>query len=299
MKNPKSKIQTYLYLFILLIACPVMAEQTKQQEKSGAVVRVAPVKKENFTLTLDYVGSLKALNEASVFSKVTGKLFEYLVEEGDTIQKGQALANIDRDETGLKFELARVESPISGIVGRILLDQGANLKPGVDAIAIVVDMDKMIVRLNIPEQDIPYMKRGLKAFIAVDAYPQEEFSGEVSRVSEIVDPETRTLPIEVSIPNSSYRLKSGMFCRIKIIAAVLNDILVLPQDAIVQEQGEKFVFVAEGNSANKTKITTGRRDDGRLEILTGIKEGDAVIVFGQQGLKDGAAIIAANVGAEE
>lgn len=299
MKNPKSKMQVCFYLFILLITPSAMAEQAGQQEKSGAVVKVAPVKKENFTLTLDYVGSLKALNEASVFSKVTGKLFEYLVEEGDTIQKGQALANIDRDETGLKFELARVESPISGIVGRILLDQGANLKPGVTAIAIVVDMDKMIVRLNIPEQDIPYMKRGLKAFIAVDAYPQEEFSGEVSRVSEIVDPETRTLPIEVSIPNSSYRLKSGMFCRIKIIVAVLNDILVLPQDAIVQEQGEKFVFVAEGNSANKTKITTGRRDDGRLEILTGIKEGDAVIVFGQQGLKDGAAIIAANRGAEE
>ncbi len=285
MKNAKYRMQICLYLFILLFVCPAMAEQAKQ------VVKAAPVKKENFTLSFDYVGSLKAKDEAKVFSKVTGKLFEYLVEEGDVVQKGQALANIDRDETGLKFELAKVESPISGIVGRILLDKGASLTPGLSAVAIVVNMDEVIVQLNIPEQDIPYMKRGLRAVIAVEAYPREEFFGEVWRVSEMVDSQTRTLPIEISIPNNSHHLKSGMFCRIKIIASVLSDVLVLPQDAVVQDGGEKFVFLAEGNIANKTKVTTGRRDNNRLEILTGIKEGDIVIVFGQQDLKDGAAII--------
>jgi len=271
-------------------------EQNARLTKSHIVVKVMPVKKEDFTLTLDYVGSLKAKDEASVFSKVTGKLLEYVVNEGDSVQKGQTVASIDRDETGLKFELAKVESPISGVVGRILLDRGTNIAPNTTVLAIIVDMDAMIVRLNIPEQDIPYMKRDLKAIIKVDAYPDEEFQGQVSRVSEIVDPQTRTLPIEISIPNKEHRLKSGMFARIKIIAATLKDVLVLNQDTIVQELGEKFVFVVENNIANKQKVQIGRRDNGKLEVLDGIREGETIIVFGQQGLKDGTSVIIGNSG---
>jgi len=271
-------------------------EQNSRLTKSHIVVKVMPVKKEDFTLTFDYVGSLKAKDEASVFSKVTGKLLEYAVNEGDSVQKGQTVASIDRDETGLKFELAKVESPISGVVGRILLDRGTNIAPNTTVLAIIVDMDAMIVRLNIPEQEIPYMKRDLRAIIKVDAYPDEEFQGQVSRVSEIVDPQTRTLPIEISIPNKEHRLKSGMFARIKIIAATLKDVLVLNQDTIVQELGEKFVFVVENNIANKQKVQIGRRDNGKLEVLDGIREGETIIVFGQQGLKDGASVIIGNSG---
>jgi len=300
----KKKIMMTLFLIVCALLAfrffnaksiaDTQAETKTQAHRSNIVVKVMTAKKEDFTLTFDYVGSLKAKDEANVFSKVTGKLVEYTVNEGDVVQRGETIANIDRDETGLKFELAKVESPITGIVGRILLDKGANIAPNTTALAIVVDMDAMIVRLNIPEQDIPYMQKGLKAIIKVDAYADEEFQGEVSRVAEIVDPQTRTLPIEISIPNKDHRLKSGMFARIKIIAAHLKDVLVLNQDAIVQELGEKFVFVVENNIANKTKVKLGRRDNGNLEVLEGIKEGDSVIVFGQQGLKDGAEVQISN-----
>src|SRR4030042_2994704 len=160
--------------------------------KSKIVVKVAPVQKDDFTLTFDYVGTLKAKDEAGVFSKVTGKLFEYTVNEGDAVQKGQTIASIDRDETGLKFELAKVESPITGIVGRVLLDKGANISPNTSILAIVLDMDEMRVGLNIPEQNIPYVKKDLKAIIKVDAYSDVEFAGNVERVAEMVDSQTRT-----------------------------------------------------------------------------------------------------------
>jgi membrane fusion protein (multidrug efflux system) len=267
--------------------------KAQPEPKNGSgniVVKVATIKKEDFILTLDYVGSLKAKDEASVVSKVPGKLVEYAVNEGDLVQKGQAIANIDRDETGLKFELAKVESPLAGVVGRILLDKGAAVEPNKDALAIIVDMEEMIVRLNIPEQDIPYIKKTLKAVVKVDAYPLEEFPGEVSRVSEMVDPQTRTLPIEIRILNKEHKLKSGMFARIKIIAAELKGVLVLHQDAIIQEMGEKFVFLVKNNIADKRKVVLGKRDDGKIEILEGVREGDEVIVFGQQGLKDGASV---------
>jgi membrane fusion protein (multidrug efflux system) len=268
--------------------------QAQPEPKNNAgniVVKVATIKKEDFILTLDYVGSLKAKDEASVVSKVPGKLVEYAVNEGDLVQKGQLIANIDRDETGLKFELAKVESPLQGVVGRILLDKGETVAPNKDVLAIIVDMDEMVVRLSIPEQDIPYMQKALKAVIKVDAYPLEEFQGEISRVSEMVDAQTRTLPIEIRIPNQVHKLKSGMFARIKIIAVQLKGVLVLHQDAIVQEMGEKFVFLVKNNLADKRKVTLGKRDDGKIEILEGLREGDEVIVFGQQGLKDGAPVV--------
>jgi len=286
-----------LFLLRLINQRPV---EEKQVTLRGAVekvtVKVAQVKKADLNLILSYVGNIKAKDETYAFSKVTGKLVEYAVNEGDKIEKGGIIAFVDRDETGLKYELAKVESPISGIVGRTLLDKGASILPSASIIqgtplAIIVNMDEMIVKLNIPEADIPSLKKGLKAMLQVDAYPEEPFIGEVSKVSEVVDPQTRTLPIEINIPNPGHKLKSGMFARIKIIAAQLKGVLVLHQDAIIQEMGEKFAFLVKNNIADKRKVILGKRDDGKIEILEGIREGDEVIVFGQQGLKDGASVV--------
>lgn len=295
-----------LLLIILLFGGLVLLRLTttkplaeKRPTMRGAVekvmVKVITVKREDLNLVLSYVGSLKAKDEVNVFSKVSGKLVEYTVNEGDSVQKGQTVALIDRDEIGLKYELAKVESPISGIVGKTLLDKGANISPSAGltsgtTLAIMVNMDEMIVRINIPEPDIPYMKKGLKAVVQVDAYPEDNFSGEVFKVSEIVDPQTRTLPIEITIPNQDHRLKSGMFCRIKIIASQLKDRLVILQDALAQELGANYVFVVQDHTAKKKKVTLGIKEDSRIEILEGLKEGEMVIVFGQQGLKDGTSV---------
>jgi len=258
-------------------------------------VKVATVKREDLDFVLSCVGNIKAKDEINVFSKVTGKLAEYTLNEGDKVEKGQTIALVDRDETGLKYELAKVESPISGILGRTLLDKGANILPSAGLssgtpLAIVVNMEEMVVRLDIPEADIPYVKKGLKSLLKVDAYPEENFEGEVSKVSEVMDTQTRTLPIEITIPNPEHRLKSGMFARIKIIASQLKERLVILQDALVQELGVNYVFVVEDHTAKKKKVTLGVKEDNKVEILEGLKEGQKVIVFGQQGLKDGSSV---------
>jgi len=255
-------------------------------------VKAMPVKREDLNFILSYVGSIKAKDEINVFSKVPGKLLTYVASEGQAMEKGQTIALIDRDETGLKFELAPVESPINGVLGKTLLDKGANILAGSGIgggtpLAIVVNMDEMTVKINVPEPDIPYMKNGLEAQIKVDAYPEDNFAGEVTKVSEVVDPGTRTLPIEITIPNPDHKLKSGMFARIKIIADQHKDALVLLQDTLVQELGANYVFIVEDHTAKKKKVTTGIKEDSKVEILEGLHEDEQVIVFGQQGLKDG------------
>jgi multidrug efflux pump subunit AcrA (membrane-fusion protein) len=251
------------------------------------VVKTQEITKADFTLTLHYVGTIKAKDEAQVFSKVPGKLIEYRVNEGDAVAKDAIIATLDRDETGLTFEPAQVTAPMEGVIGRILLDKGQSVESGRTAVAVVVNMDEMIVRLAIPEQDVPSMKRGLEAVLRVDSYPSEEFKGRITRVAEMVDPATRTLPIEITIPNGDHRLKSGMFARITVIAAQLADVLVVSQDAIVQELGERFVFVVKDGVANKAKVSLGRRDNEKIELIDGARAGEEAIVFGHQGLRDG------------
>lgn len=285
-----------LILLKIFFIKPVSRPQfLSEKAKDMVVVRVMKTEKKDLQFVLFYVGSLKAKDEINVFSKVSGKLWQYTAKEGDSVEKDQAVALIDRDETGLKYELAKVESPISGIVAKTLLDKGANVLPATGAasatpLAIVVNMDEMAVKVNAPEPDIPYLKTGLKAKIKVDAYPEDEFIGEISKVSEIVDTQTRTLPIEITIPNQDHRLKSGMFCRIRIFAGEHKDVLVVLQDALIQELGTQYVFVAEEHIAKKKKVTTGIREDSWIEILEGLKPDDRVIVFGHQGLKDGSAV---------
>lgn len=259
-------------------------------------VKADRVKRQDLDFILLYVGSLKAKDEVIVFSKVPGKLARYEVSEGDKIEKGEVIALLDRDETGLKYELARVESPLSGIVGRTLLDKGAQVSPASATgaqglpIAIVINMNEMVVKLGIRGQDIAYIKKGLKASLEIDSYPNEDFYGEVSKVSEIIDADTRTLPIEITISNPEHRLKSGMFARIKLFAGTRPQALVIPRDALVKENTTDYVYVVEDSTARKIKVKIGLLQDSNVEVLEGLQEHQRLIIFGQQGLKDGSAI---------
>ncbi len=302
MLKQKKIILSIVFVFAALALLRVLVIKPapkKQPSAKGSaekvVVKVSAAERKDLEYVLSYVGNIKAKDEVNVFSKVTGKLSGYTVSEGDRVEKGQTIALIDRDETGLEYELARVESPISGIVGRTLLDKGANILTAANitqgtSLAIIVNMDEMTVKLNIPEQDIPYIQKGLAAQLKVDAYPADSFTGEVSKVSQVVDIATRTLPIEITLPNPEHRLKSGMFARINIAAGKHSNALVLPEDAIIQELGADYVFVLDGSIAKKRKITTGIRQNNHIEILEGLEDSRRVIVFGQQGLKDGAAV---------
>ena len=265
----------------------------KAPSKSAAIealtVRAVWLKREDLDLIFSYVGNIKARNEAKVYSKVNGKLDSYVLSEGDKVEKDQTVALVERDETGLKYELARVSSPIYGVVGKTFLDKGENILAQSTPVALVVDTQEAVVRIDIPEQDIPYVSKGCPASLKLDSYPGEVFIGEVSKISEVLDAVTRTLNVEITIANPDNKLKSGMFARIDILAGKRQRVLALPQDALSKEDGSYYVFVVEGDKARKVKVEIGISND-KVEILKGLEENQKVIVFGQQGLRDGAVV---------
>ena len=261
----------------------------KKPAIEALTVRAVSLTREDIDLVFSYVGNIKAKNEAKVYSKVNGKLDSYVLSEGDRVKKDETVALVERDETGLKYELAKVNSHIYGVVGKVFLDKGENILAQSTPVALVVDTREAVVRIDIPEQDIPYVSKGCPASLKLDSYPGEVFIGEVSKVSEVLDAASRTLDVEITLANPENKLKSGMFARIDILAGKRQRALALPQDALSKENGSYYVFVVEADKARKVKVEIGISND-KVEILKGLEENQKVIVFGQQGLRDGAVV---------
>ena len=199
------------------------------------------------------------------------------------------IAYIDRDEIGLKFEKAPVESPLTGTIGRIYVDKGSNVLPSTP-IAMVINLEKVKIHLDIPEKFLPRLYLGQEAAMAVDAYPQDVFTGRVSQISPVVNLENRAAPIEIELGNPEGRLKSGMFARVSLITGKRDQVPVILKESVIGKEPDTHVYLIENNKAILKKIALGLRQGPYFEVLEGVKEGDLVVTVGQQRLYENAAV---------
>ncbi|MFH1189781.1 MAG: efflux RND transporter periplasmic adaptor subunit [Candidatus Omnitrophota bacterium] len=285
-----------IYLLFLLTACALISGCGKAGESTAAEAETIPVKVMKVKIgdvskSLDYVGDIKGQDEAVVYPKVSGKIIEKVKEEGEGVAKGDVIAYIDRDEVGLKFEKAPVESPLAGTVCRVYVDIGSNVTVQTP-IALVADMTKAEIDLDVPEGYLSQILPGQKAVIRVDTYPQEEFMGKVVRVSPMVDLETRTAPIEILIPNEDLRLQSGTFARVELILEEHRKHPVILKEAVIGRVEPFYVYVIEDDKASLREVKLGVRKGAYVEVLEGLRDGDSVVIMGQQKLRDGAQVAA-------
>lgn len=284
----KSKI-ILIFVFCIL---NFLSGCTKKQEaiKKDEIIPVKAMKVElrDIYKALEYVGNIKAQDEVIVYPKVSGKVIEKLREDGSEVEKGDAIFYINRDEIGFKFENAPVESPLDGIVGRVYVDIGSSVTPQTP-VALVVSMDKVKIDLSIPEKYIPQVLLGQNAAIIVDAYA-EKFKGVVTKISPVLDIDTRSAPAEITVDNKGHRLKSGMFARVSLIIDKSKAVPVVLKESIMGKAPDAYVYVIEGNKAILRNVKLGIRQDGYFEVKEGVKEGDLVVIMGQQRLKDGTSV---------
>ena len=287
MRNQKLVI---LIASVLLISgCQARPEKEKEKPQEIIPVKVSRVELKDLSEEIDYVGNITANDEAIVYPKVSGKIIEKVKEDGVKVDKGEVIAYIDRDEVGLKFEKAPVESPLAGIIGRVYVDIGANVVPQTP-VALVVDMDKVKINLDIPEKYTPKISLSQEATISVDAYPGEEFKGTVTKISPVVDLATRSAPIEIVIDNLSHHLKSGMFAKVQLVIEQHREVPAILKESIIGKPPDTYVYVIENNKASLKKVSLGIRQGPYYEITDGLKEGDLVVIMGQQRLRDGIAV---------
>jgi HlyD family secretion protein len=208
-------------------------------------------------------------------------------------QNNQSQARLD--ELRINLQNTIITSPVNGFVARRTADPGAF----VSANAPIVDVvDIVHVRLvaNIVEKDLKQIGVGDSARVEVDAYPGESFMGRIARLSPVLDPATRTAPIEVEIPNDQYRLKPGMYARVGIITESHRDALVVPTNALVDVGGTRGVYLSVNNLAAFHPVKIGIEGNERTEILDGLADGDRVVTTGAAGLRNGDPIVLAGGG---
>ena len=209
-------------------------------------------------------------------------------------QNAQSKARLDE----LKINVANtvIQSPVNGFVSKRLMDPGAFVNQN-NPILEVVDITRVRLVVNVVEKDLKQLQKGDPANTQVDAFPGETFKGRIARVSPVLDPATRTAPIEVEIANPDYRLKPGMYARVGITTDTRKDALVVPANSVIDLGGRRGVFLPQpDNTAVFRQVQPGSEQQDIIEIIDGINEGDRVITTGAGGLRDGDRILLAGQG---
>ncbi|KAF0127303.1 MAG: RND family efflux transporter MFP subunit [Elusimicrobia bacterium] len=281
---------------LLLAACALTAagcgnrakEALEALEKDRFLVRTETVQVRPLEDYILLTGSVRALDEATLYPRAAGKLLRNLLKEGDPVRKDEAVALVERDEVGVVYEPAPVPSTLSGIVGRVYQDTGATVTPQTP-IALVVDQSKVRVEVDVPEKYIGKVFRDQTAKIKVDAFPDRYFTGKVYRVSPVLDARSRSTVVEVLLDNAEGRLKSGMFAEVRVIVASRGAAVTVPSGAVMRGDGEVWIFVPAGDTARRVPVKTGIAT-AEFTQVDGVKAGDEVITFGLYGLKDGSKI---------
>lgn len=269
---------------ILVRASRFFISKPRKSENIVPVKTVKPVSK-NIEELLFLTGDVRGLSEAKVYSKVSGKLQLKKKDVGDIVSKNSVVALVDRDEPAFEYKPSEVDSPIGGVITQYYLDIGEEVAPQ-SPVFEVASIDSVKITANITEKDIPRIKKGLPVRFTVDSYPEKTFYGEISKISQSVDLQTRTAPIEIAVSNGDRLLKPGMFAKIEIILSVHDNVLSIPSDAIGEIDSEKYVYVINGSAARKKKVKTGISQNNSVEILEGISANDDVVSVGWQNLAD-------------
>lgn len=209
-----------------------------------------------------------------------------------TVARAQMASTQARlDELSVTLADTSVASPVDGFVASRNLDSGA-FAGGNTPILSVVDLGLVRMVANLVERDFRRVQAGAPALVEVDAFPGEQFTGHVSRVAPIFDPATRTATMEIEVPNPGFRLKPGMYARVRLTAERKPDALTVDRAAVIDIQGQRGVYVVEeGDVARFQQVETGISDPARIEILSGITEGTQVVTTGALAIRDGERIL--------
>lgn len=213
---------------------------------------------------------------------VSAGAFEGLKFDLDNLRATYELAELQLSYTELR-------APFAGVVAARHIKVGQNVAQGAKTFRIT-DPTPLKARVFVPERELARLAPGQNAVAQIDALGGRTFPARVSLVSPAIDPATATFTVTLEFADESARLKPGMFARIGIVFERKPAALQVPRVALIEADGTKSLFVVEGGKAVQRTVTTGLADGGRVEVLSGVADGDSVVVAGQNGLKSGNAV---------
>ena len=275
-----SKIKTLLIIFFIVIFAVIAARhfiglhfKKKFSIRPAPGVIVAVVEKSLFYKSIETFGTAIAQNSKAYrvqASNIVGKVNL----ENRFVKKGETILSLKDGE--------KLIADFSGKVGKREIAQGVL---GSESLIITLDdLKKIIIDIKIPENYVGILKTGLKAEVTSSAY-KKIFKGEIETISSRIDPSTRSILSRIIVDNSNFEIIPGQLMTVKIIYDEKNQIGV-PESAVTIQGNTAFVYAVNGETAEKRDIEIGKRNFGKVSVISGLNEGDIVISEGVSKVRD-------------
>lgn len=240
----------------------------------------------------------------------------------------QSVATLESQK--LALENLTIRAPIDGVITTRTIQQGMLVSMG-DVVFNIMDPSSYILTISPPEKELSRLKVGQEAEVRVDAYPGQVFEATIRRINPSVDPITGTIKVVLDFDDqTSGKLRESAFSRVKLVMSTRTNVILIPKEAIVEDNGKKYIFVLEetdgetttvgASPASSTKavdsdaveasetdksdggtevpvyiarrnlIQTALEDSERIQVFSGLEDDDLMVINGQHSLKDGAKV---------
>jgi multidrug efflux pump subunit AcrA (membrane-fusion protein) len=286
----------------------------KPGQNTVFAVRTANAELRTLQAYIEVNGNIVSEKQVVVVPEAAGKLVSMKTSLGSRVEKDALLAEVDPSRPGASYSLSPVYAPVSGTVVSNPLAIGSTVSTNTPLLTLSA-AGSIEVEALIPEREVGQLRTGLQAEVRLEAFPGEIFMAEVNRLSPVVDPVSRTKQITLRFISEDPRINPGMFARIKLNTRSYQNVISIPEDAIIENRGTTIVYVvtyliselsdngitdstggfagaqqAETTRVRLREIETGVSVDGEVEVKNGLASGEAVVIQGQQFLTDGAEV---------
>jgi len=208
--------------------------------------------------------------------------------------KDEAENNVKVAEASVQLAEAKlaktdIRAPFSGIIGLRSVSVGDYVKEGADLVNLEA-IDPLKVDFRVPETYLGQVQVGQSLQITLDALPGKTYQGKVTAVNPLIDAAGRSIIIRAQVGNQDTTLRPGMFARVKLITRAERDAMMLPEEALVPQGSDKYVFRVTDGKVTRVKVETGQRRDGKVEVIAGLVPGDLIVTAGQLKIRDGSPV---------
>lgn len=297
----RNKIASFFFLVLSFLFTPITAHAHGEEIQigQGAKGPVALSEKQAEALQLQLakasqrpVADLLTLNgqiellpnaQAYVGVRISGSVTLIDANLGDSVKPGQRLAVIQSRLIGNPPPSVAVNAPIAGIIDARNVNLGQAVEPNT-VLFHISNRDMLLVVAKVYEEDLRKIALEQEVNIHVLSYPKHLFHGKIVLIEPNLDVLTRTVNVQISVNNKENLLKPGMFVRANVLINKNKNALTVPNEALLEANGEQFVFVHSGAVYNRVEVSTGSSDDEYTQITSGLHPGDEVVTQGNREL---------------
>jgi membrane fusion protein, multidrug efflux system len=212
------------------------------------------------------------------------------VSSSETREFNHRVAELEAEIAQAKLEISRtqIKAPFAGYITQRMVNIGQRVR-AMDGLFNLGSFSPLFADIFVSEKDARLVRPGQPAVLRLGSDDTQKITGRVERLSPIVDQATGTVKVTVELqPVAAFR--PGAFVRVDIRTDSRSDAVLIPKRAVMEEDGQQYVFIANGTTVKRTKVGIGYESEGKVEVRDGITPGQKIVVAGQGALKEGAKI---------